>query len=81
MVSINAVAHFVVLNKNEKKLLIYHYIQYRKNHKFWGKKAQANSPVPDQTAPVQSDQGLHCLPPLLHLLAAELYAKITLFKF
>ena len=40
-----------------------------------------NSVDPDQAAPEQSGQGLHCLPFCLHLLDALLYDKITLFKF
>ena len=46
---------------------------------FW-QQAWANSVDPDQTEE-RSDQGLHCLPFLLHLLDSLLYYRATLFKF
>ena len=49
--------------------------------KFSDKQAWANSADPDQTAPEQSDQGLHCLQVHLHLLNALLFGKAILFKF
>ena len=37
-------------------------LRYRKDPKFSDRQIWANSADPDQTAPQQSDQGLHCLP-------------------
>ena len=36
--------------------------QYHENSNYWDRWACANSADPDQTAPEQSDLGLHCLP-------------------
>ena len=53
---------------------------YRKNSKYWDIYVGANSVDSDQTAiKEQSDQDLHCLPFILHLLEALLQCKIKLF--
>ena len=54
---------------------------YRNDLKFSDRQFWANSVDPDQSAPRQSDQGLHCLPFCLHLLNALLYGRATLFEF
>ena len=66
------------------KLLFFHSIfamqgfisMYSNDLKFSERQVWANSVDPDQTAPSkQSDQGLHCLPFLLHLLDKFLYGN------
>ena len=48
---------------------------------FSDRQVWTNSADPDQTAPLQSDQGLHCLQFGLHLLDALLYNKASSFNF
>ena len=63
-----------------RSLLIYMWVYYRKNSKYWDIYVRANSVASDQTAlKEQSDQDLHCLPFILHLLEALLQCKIKLF--
>ena len=57
-------------------------IAYCKNSKYWDMYVSAKSADSDQTAhKEQSDQDLHCLPFILHLLEALLHCKIKLFYF
>ena len=50
---------------------------YRNDLKFSDRQVWANSVDPGQTAPEQSDQGLHCLPFHLDLLDPLLFSKTT----
>ena len=60
---------------------IFCYYCYRNDTKFSERQVWANAIDPDQTAPEQSGQDLHCLLLSLQLLNALLYGKVTLFKF
>ena len=50
---------------------------YCNDPKFSDRYVWANSADPDQTAPKQSDQGLHCLPFRLHRLDSLHYDRAT----
>ena len=68
--SLSDCAFFQIENKIEQ------FLMYRNGPKFSDTQVWANSVVLEE----QSDQGLHCLPFLVHLLDALLCGRSTLFE-